>query len=154
MSSELVVMEYLYPNINRYRVPVYFQQRRGLVLSERNLNERPLSDLALWRRPDLRRSERLFLVWDFEKQQYRKFYEGSMRRIRTSKQQVFQIGMFDPMSDAPPKMYGPIVTDLQADLKKARDFIKVANEWLSYSRHGFVAQLFPFVQVPSRQLVA
>jgi hypothetical protein len=134
-----------YPEDNRFGIATRLRPRRIVERRVRDLAVEPLAAISIAKRPHTRRSGLLIYGFDLDAQAYRKFYVGSMRSVSESSRPLMRIGLYDPLENDEPFLYGRLFTDSRLDQASVRAVLREANEWLAHSGKPFVARLFPLV---------
>lgn len=146
MFSAGNVISFSYPTDNRIGVKTRLARRRVVVKSERDLAEQPLETSTIRLDPWRRRGQLLVTGFDLDKQRWRKFYFEPMRTIQVSDQPLMRLGIYDPLADEEPHLYGRPWTDSRADQAEVKRLIKLANQWLIDQNLGKCVSLFPILK--------
>ena len=143
MFSAGNVLSFSYPADNRIGVKTRLSKRRIVVKTERDLVILPLDSQTVKLDPWRRRGQILVAGFDLDKQVWRRFYADSMRSVKVSDQPLMRLGLYDPLAESVPFLYGRPWTDSKSDQAEVKRLIKMANQWLIDHGRGQVVGLFP-----------
>lgn len=139
------LIEFSYPICNQVGVWTRFHRRSFVVESIRDLEAEPLTLAEINRRPSLRRSRFLLIGQDVELHEPRKFYVGSIRRIRKLDARLTRFAFVDPVTEEIRQWIGTIYTDRKTDQEIARTvFRQMQNRIKQVQRFPYVVALLPW----------
>jgi hypothetical protein len=150
MLDYCILKRFLYPTNNRVGCLTKLVWHEVAIYRSRDIEAEPLHFLTEVRRPKIRRDGLLDYAWESESQRYKKFYEGSMRRVTETQTLLRQIGVFDPtFPDVPPMMYRGLFTDSRADEARMKEKLAIINQFLAMQSISQVATIFPVTPKPA-----
>jgi hypothetical protein len=142
MFEKNSVLYFSYPSDNRIRRVTKLEPRRIVIQSVRDLIEQPLEERTIRLNKFLRRGQLLIRGFDLVKQRMRSFYVDSMRSIKESHRPLVRLGIYDPMSNAPPRLYGRPFTDSNDDRNELKWRMDMATMWLQENTPNMVVGVF------------
>jgi hypothetical protein len=154
-ESQLLLAFFQYPTNNDIFATCRLEPRQVIIHRKRDLWLEPLSPISIERRPKKRRDRFLHYGLDYDKQAKRKYYEGSMRKLRYSDQPLLRLGIYSTtFPDMQPALFGRVYLDTRKDQEEVKNYLREINRNMWLLGQGRAVALFPLTPENLRRVSA